>query len=462
MMREMVNREAELRRLREAVDDAPQLVVVRGRRRVGKSFLVDRAFVDRRTVYVQADEQPERAQLALLAEQCSMLVEGNPPLRFDTWDDALGTLERLAGAEPLVVVLDEFQWLWEAQPSLGSIIQRRWDRWEREGRPLTLVLCGSALTMMEDLIAPASPLYGRAGYRPLVEPLGYREARGFAAAGADLDELLRRYAVIGGTPQYQVWAGRSRIKSVIERRILTKGEPLYEEPLHLLREEQTIRDTGTYFAIVSAIASGRTRLGEIANRSGVPTSNLTRMLGSLEELGYVRSKRPVQVRRVRERNTLYTIADPFFRFWFRYVFARRSQLERGQVDAAMADIWTDLDNFMGPAFEEICRDWVGLTAGSDPRIPNCESIGSWWSRDGAVEIDVAGMDGDRYVLLGSCKWSKRVGTSALDDLRAARDHLGPSAKEAKLAVFARGFGRAATERAGSIELVRAEELFGQR
>ncbi len=454
----MVNREAELRRLRETADDAPELVVVRGRRRVGKSFLLDRALTGRRVVYLQADEQPERAQLALLAEQVASLMDGNPPLRFDTWDDALGTLEQLAGTEPLVVVLDEFQWLWEAQPSLGSIIQRRWDRWEREGRPLTLILCGSAITMMEELIAPASPLYGRAGYRPLVEPLGFRETAGFAASGADTEELLRRYAVVGGTPQYQVWAGRSPVKTVIERRILAKGEPLYEEPLHLLRGEQSIRDTGTYFAIVAAIASGQSRLGEIANRAGLPTSNLARMLGILEELGYVTSKRPVQARRVRERNTLYAVADPFFRFWFRYVFGRRSLLERGQVAAVMKEIWADLDNFMGPAFEDACREWVGMFAGVDPRIPSCESIGSWWSRDGAVEIDVVGMNGDRYVFLGSCKWSKRVGTGAIEQLRAARDHLGPAAKQAKLAVLARGFDRSAMERAGSVELLAATEL----
>ena len=163
----------------------------------------------------------------------------------------------------------------QAQPALPSILQRHWDRWQRSGTPLTIVLSGSALTLMEELLAHSSPLFGRADYRPLIQPLDYRFAAEFARAGAPADALLRRYAVLGGTPQYQVWAGKGGISSVIRDRVLSKGESLYEEPLHLLREEQTIRDPATYFAVLRASRGGATKFNEIQQQAQNPAEPRT-------------------------------------------------------------------------------------------------------------------------------------------------------------------------------------------
>jgi len=454
----MIDRNRELARLREAIEDPPQLVILRGRRRVGKSFLLTHALAHERGVFFQADEQSERSHLDMLAREVARLLGPRVPLRFESWDEALETIGELARERPLTVVLDEFQWLLAAQPSLESIVQRHWDRWQRDRAPATLILSGSALRLMEELLSPGAPLFGRADYRPLLEPLDYRDASLFASSRLSAESRLRRYAVLGGTPQYQVWAGKGCLSEAIADRILSKGESLYEEPLHLLREEQTIRDPGTYFAIVREVAAGRTTVSEISNGTQTPVPNLTKMLRRLLELGYLQARSPLSPRGPEARRTSYRLADPFFRFWFRFVFPNRSLLERGRVKEVLRIVERDMDTYMGLAFEDCCREWTGRFAGE--ALPASQQLGSWWSRDGQTEIDIAGVSRGRYDLLVSCKWARSAPVSALDRLVDQRDSL-PRAGSARLAIFARGFSKALQRRAATegVELIGIERLF---
>ena len=454
----LIDRKKELGRITEAIERPPQLIVLRGRRRIGKSFLLVRALGGHRGVFFQADEQTERAHLDLFAAEVSNLLKPRVPLRFESWDEALKTLGELAREEPLTIVLDEFQWLQAAQPSLESILQRHWDRWQRQETPITLILSGSALRLMEQLLDPGAPLYGRADYRPLLPPLDFRDASAFAAKDLDAEQKLRRYAVLGGTPQYQVWAGQGGLYDVIAERILSKGESLYEEPLHLLREEQEIRDPASYFAVVREIAAGRTRSGEISNATQLPTPNLTKMLSRLEALGYLEARAPLGPNGPEARRASYRLTDPFFRFWFRFVFPNRSLLERGRVKAVLRIVKRDMDTFMGPAFEDCCREWVGRYAGDT--LPASQQLGSWWSRDGQVEIDIVGTSRGKYDLLGSCKWSQEAPTTALGRLLEHRDSL-RRAGSARLLLFARGFEPELIRRAKEeqVTLIGVDRLF---
>jgi AAA+ ATPase superfamily predicted ATPase len=454
----LIDRERELARLREAIEHPPQLVVMRGRRRVGKSFLLVHALARGRGVFFQADEQPERAHLDLFAAEVARLLGPRVPLRFDSWDQALETLGELAREESVAVFLDEFQWLAAAQPALASIVQRHWDRWQRDGTPVTLVLSGSALRLMEQLLEPGAPLYGRADYRPLLPPLDFRDASRFGAKNLSAEDKLRRYAVLGGTPQYQVWAGAGSLDELIPARVLSKGESLYEEPLHLLREEQEIRDPATYFAVVRAIAAGQTRVSQISNAAQIPTPNLTKMLSRLEALGYLEARAPIGPGGAEARRTSYRLADPFFRFWFRFVFPNRSLLERGRVKDVMTVVKRDLDTYMGSGFEDCCREWVGRYAGES--MPASQQLGCWWSRDGQTEVDIVGTSRGRYDLLASCKWDRKASSAVLSQLIAHRDSLG-RAKTAKLAIFARGFAPELQRRAAKedVALIDAGGLF---
>lgn len=457
----MIDRTRERKLLLDVADGPGSgLVVLIGRRRVGKSFLLAQTFTDARTVSFQGDEQGERQHLDLLAEEAGRVLLGSPALSFPTWDDALTFLGEQARREPLTVILDEFQWLKAAQPALDSIIQRHWDRWDREGVPITLVLSGSALTLMEQLLERGAPLFGRADARPRIEPLDYRDAAGFASS-RNPEALLRRWAVLGGTPQYQLWAGPGKLEKLIAERILTKDAPLYEDPRHLLREGEGMRDPGTYVSILRAIAGGAPTHNAIAQQAKVPTGNLARKIERLEDLGYLTSRFPLAASGPEQRIS-YQISDPYFRFWFRYIAGNRSRLERGRVEEVLEEILADLDNVMGWAFEQCCRHWVGAYA-DEASVGAPQQIGSWWSRDGQTEVDVVGVRSHRYVLVGSCKWRRTADLDVLADLRDQQEALGPKATRARLAIFAReGFTKRLRERAAAedVLLVTAADLFG--
>lgn len=461
-MRPLVDRAQELELLRRQRDSAPALVVVRGRRRIGKTFLLAHAFAGERVVSYQADEQPRSVQLAGFAAEAARLLPGVPPLQFGSWDEVLAFLGSQADELPLVVVIDEFQYAAQSEPALASIIQRHWDGWQTRGTPICLVLSGSALTFMEGLLSRDAPLHGRATYRPMIGPLDYRDAGELAPPRSSPEQLIERYAVIGGTPQYQVWAGRGRLEQVVRETILRKGAPLHEEPLTLIREEHGIRDPRRYFGVLAAIASGRTRNAQIASLLELPSSNVAVVLERLASLGYVQERTPLTPG-ARRRRGYWQLGDPFLSFWFRRVQPNRSRLERDEaLDAVWEQVAADLDTYVGRIFEDVCRRWLGRYSQIE-QARDASAIGSWWSRDGRHEIDIACADRRQYTLLGSCKWSRRaIDEDALNALLKSRDALEGRAARARLALFARrGFTARLKRRAAreGVLLIRAADLF---
>lgn len=456
----LIDRDAEVAALRAASEDAPALVVMTGRRRVGKSFLLSQALRGPRVVSFQADEQGEHGHLEFLSREAAGLIPGAPPLAFSSWADALAFFEAQARQSPTTLVLDEFQWMCDAQPALPSIIQGFGDRWERERIPVCVVLCGSAISFMRGLMDHGQPLYGRSSYRPLVEPMDYRWAGRFTTQ-SDHVELLRRYAVLGGLPQYQVWAEDLQVEDIIAQCILTKGAPLYSDPLHLLREEEEIRDPGTYFDVLRAVAQGETQTARIASRAKLSVANTSKKLAVLTRLGYLNARKPLEPRHKAKRRSLHAVSDPYMRFWFRYVFPNRSRLERGRVGDVLQEVLADFSTFMGSAFEDCCRQWVGMYAPATT-VGTIDELGGWWSRRHDAEIDIVGMHRERYAFLGSVKWRATVDDAVLDQLYDQRARLSSPAARARLGLFAReGFTSSVRRRAReeAVVLVTAADLF---
>lgn len=460
-MLEIVDREREISELRRLAANPPALAILRGRRRVGKTFLLRVALTGERVVQFQAEEQPRALQLAALAREFARLLPGEPPLSFADWGEFLRSAgEQASAAGPLTLVLDEFQDLVAGDPGLPSAIQRAWDDWDARRVPVTLMLCGSAISFMEGLLSASSPTFGRSVFRPLLLPLTYRDSAGFAAPGTPAERLIERFAVLGGTPQYQKWAGPAPIDRIIERTILPPDAPLHSDPEHLVRQEEGVREPGPYLGALQAIADGYTTPSAIGGRLEMKQQLVGHFLSRLEDLGYAARVEPLQPGERGRGRAYWKIRDPYFRFWFRYVLPNRSRLAMGRIGEVAAEIHSDLPTFVGPVFEDCCREWVGRYSSlGDGAL----KVASWWSRRNDVEIDVAAVGKSRYLLLGSCKWRRRpVGEDVLDELYEARASLGPAAARARLAIFARaGFSPALLARATAenVRLVEAAELF---
>ncbi len=445
------------------------LVVLYGRRRVGKTSLLRRFSANRRSVFFVADAASRADQLAAFSDVAARSL-GEPALAdavFSTWEAALRFVAGRSREQPLLLVLDEFPYLCAADPSLPSVIQRLWDAEIADSR-LHLVLCGSYVSFMErEILGAKNPLYGRRTGEYLLGPLRFRQARLFLPEYR-IDEQVTSFGILGGVPAYleRFDSGRS-IKENVLAAILSRGAPLYNEPRFLLMEE--LRDPRIYFSLCRAVAFGRTTPNEIAQGAGLRDRGVTsRYLDTLRGLRVIERRIPVTERNPeRSRRGRYRLADPLFRFWFRFVLPNRSALEAGdprQVYRTKIAPW--LDQQVSLAFEEICLQhlWALNTAGL---LPECyDRIGGWWRA--AAEVDIVAVRDGGGVLLGECKWSRcRVGVDVLDKLiantGAVTADIGGYSGTTGYALWSRsGFTPALKKRAGEddVLLFDLEDLAG--
>lgn len=419
-----LNRHTELELLEERYESGrAELFVLYGRRRVGKTELLAQFCRDKRHIFFVADLDVELTQRAALSSVVNQALFGDGAARavYSSWEDIFRLLAQHARQERLVVVLDEFTYLVDAHPPLASTLQRLWDH-ELAGTKLMLVLCGSYVGMMEEaVLGYRAPLYGRRTGQYLLEPLGFHDARLFFPT-YDLADQVRAYAVLGGTPAYLKAAPVSQpLLDSIGRQVLARGTFLYDEVRFLLQQE--LREPRNYFAVLEAIASGRTRLNEIKQATGI--DGVTSYLKTLQGLRLVERTVPVtETQPHKSRRGLYRLRDHFFRFWFRFVHPNRTLLERGGSRVALDTfVAPQLDQFTGPIFEEVCHQflWRQGLAGELPLVPR--RIGRWWRA--AEEVDAVAVGEDAALLL-ECKWSTRpVGTNVLRDLERKTGIVGP-------------------------------------
>jgi AAA+ ATPase superfamily predicted ATPase len=412
-----INRERELEALeRQVQSEQAELYVLYGRRRVGKTELLRAFCQDRRHIFFIADLGTEASALAKFTDQISTFTYGRAKAisPFSSWDAVFDFLVPHATDERLIVVLDEFTYLIDANSAVPSILQRLWDSQLRETK-LMLVLCGSYVGMMEQhVLAYRAPLYGRRTAQWHLKPLGFGESRPFLS-GFDFEDWVRAYAILGGVPAYLLqFDDTASLLDNIEQRILQPGTFLFDEPRFLMLHE--LRDPRRYFSVLEAIAGGRTRHTEIAQAAGIPLTSLPFYLTTLQEMGLVERVVPATEKHPHKSKLgLYRVLDPYFRFWFRFVYPNHSLLERGQVAQVRDHVALQLDQFTAVAFEWICQEYVWRLyqkgeLGFTPR-----TVGGWWTRKREVDVVAVGDDG---FLVGECKWASRpVGTNILDDLR---------------------------------------------
>jgi AAA+ ATPase superfamily predicted ATPase len=424
-MEKFIGRDQELKALRRELDAArPSLVIVLGRRRVGKSRLLIEALKRRQGIYYQATKVTASESLQLFKAEVAKSLGSDPLLvALSDWQGTLTYLARLASAnEGITIVLDEFPYLCETDNSLPSVFQKFWDQVRTSKTQINLILCGSKVSFMESLLAEKNPLHGRQSLKLDVAPLPYRDATQFLSKWSKVDRLLA-YGVFGGNPFYLSQCDPTAdLKTNVINLVLAKGAPFADEPVNLLQAE--LRDVARYATLLRAIADGCTDSGKIIGRvkEMSSASTLAPYIERLAELRFIRIVRSMDASE-RERDRRYYIDDPFLAFWYRFFLPNASAIAAGHADQVYNHaIKPQLDDYMGDLFEWICRDHARLYL-QDTTSTAARVIGQIWASD--YDIDVAGALLDGSMVYGECKWWRDpVGGNILDHLVACTGRTG--------------------------------------
>lgn len=414
-----VGREKELSTLRKQYGSGKfEFTVIYGRRRVGKTAIINEFIRDKDAIYFTGVETSAKQNLENLSKSILSFETGiEADSVFASFQAALEHVFAMAETRRLILVIDEYPYVARASKSLASTLQLLIDR-HKDSSQLFLILCGSSISYMEDhVLAYKAPLFGRRTAQMKVLPFEFAEACRYFN-GLPLEEKAVAYGVVGGTPQYLLQLDdKKSIAENIKQLYLDPASPLFEEPSNLLKQE--VREPAIYNAIVTAIASGATKLSEISTRVGEETGVCATYIRNLITLGIVKKDIPFGTKTTRK--TIYTIEDNMFRFWYRFVVQNNSIISRGAVEQAYRRIEPHISEYMGPVFEEICKQhlWQQLLADTCP--VQFTDLGRWWGADARTkkqeEIDIMGTDGKDAAIFGECKWTnERVGSSVLDTL----------------------------------------------
>jgi AAA+ ATPase superfamily predicted ATPase len=407
---EFLNRTSELAMLRRRLaGNSAEFLVIYGRRRVGKTELLAYLASDTRAFFFAATDTVPSQQLRDLTDELAR-VWGNDLLRaqpLTSWEAALTAIAQYTGHERTLVVLDEFQLLAARSPELETTISRWWRTTGRD-LPIVLVLAGSELSFFEDKVLAGS-LYGRRTGQLKLEPFTARDAALFHPGYNDEDKV-RAYSVCGGMPYYlERFPDTCPLADCLLTEVFERTGLLHDEAELMLR--QSIPDPANHIAVLRSIAHGHNRNSQIADRTGLASAHVTKILTSLERLGLAVTLRPVTAS-PRTKKTAYEIADQFLPFYYRFVEPAKSQLRTSELAATYltVSVLPALDHHASKTWEQICQQHVLAEAAGVTRV------GRWWGqvpkgegqRTEDREVDVVGVDGSGSTLaIGMCKWTER-------------------------------------------------------
>ena len=420
-----IGREVELKFLQDKyTEERGQLIVLYGRRRVGKTETLREFCKDKPHVFFSCTQTTDLVQLRNFS---SRMFKENIPAKnyiseFADWEKAFrAVLDLPYGNQKKLLVIDEFPYMCRGNKSIPSILQNLWDAELRDSNVM-IILCGSAMSFIEkELLSEKNPLYGRATGIYKMKEMGFYDAIKFFPEYSDRDKVLT-YAVLGGIPHYlRQWNPKLSVDENIKRHILTKGCILYSEVEFMLHQE--LRETPIYNSIIEAVALGNTKLNDISQKSLLEdTAKTSVYLKNLMELGIVEREFSVDSKIKERANTgrgTYRLTDNFFRFWYAFGFANYSQLEDGDVDGVYEYVVKPaLHEFASFAFEDVCREFVRMLQKKNELPFRYSKMGRWMGkttvrdekasdglRTAETEIDLLciGKDAKEY-LVGECKF----------------------------------------------------------
>lgn len=414
-----IGREKELAELERLYNsDKFEFAVIYGRRRVGKTALINEFIRDKRVVYFTGVETNAKQNLENFSKCIFTLSESFAlDATFPSFQAALESVFVMAQNERLILVIDEYPYVARAERSLASTLQLLIDKYQQQSK-LFIILCGSSMSYMEDnVLAYKAPLYGRRTAQFKILPFDFFETRAYLRNASDEDCALF-YGIVGGTPQYlrAVDDSKSPEENII-RLYLNPTSAIFEEPSNLLKQE--VREPAIYNAIITAVATGASKLSEISGKVGEDTGVCATYIKNLMALGII--KREIPYGEKASKKSIYSIEDNMFRFWYRFVPENNSLIAKGATTAALERIRPELSDYMGGVFEEICKQylWKELIEGRCPIA--FSDIGRYWGTNPHTrtqfEIDIMGEESKSAALFAECKWkNERTDVSVLEML----------------------------------------------
>ncbi|MBQ3182894.1 MAG: ATP-binding protein [Clostridia bacterium] len=414
-----IGRERELNVLENLyASDKFEFAVIYGRRRVGKTALINQFIGNKKAVYFMGVESNAKQNLENFSKSIIEYSSGiETETSFLSFQAALEYLFKLAEKERLILAIDEYPYVARSSKSLASTLQLLIDKY-KDSSKLMLILCGSSMSYMEDhVLAYKAPLYGRRTAQMKILPFDFEETCHYLKRLSEEDKALI-YGIVGGTPQYLLQMDdRLSVEDNIKNTFLNPISFLYEEPVNLLKQE--VREPAIYTAIITAIASGASRMSEISGKVGEDTNVCSIYIKNLISLGIVQKETPYGEKV--SRKSVYSIEDNMFRFWYRFVLDNNSVIARGAADMVYKRIEPKLSEYMGKVFEDICKQylWKQLLIGKCP--VEFTSLGRWWGNDHIekcqAEIDIMGEQDKDTALFAECKWTnEKVDVGVLETL----------------------------------------------
>lgn len=402
-----IGRKTELNQLDKLYkSDKFEFAVIYGRRRVGKTELIKKFISDKEAIFFTGVETNTKQNLENFSKSILEFSTGiQTNTTFASFQEALEYVFRLSENKRIILCIDEYPYVARASKSLASTLQLLIDKYKSNSK-LMLILCGSSMSYMEDnVLAYKAPLYGRRTAQFKILPFEFSEVCTYLKAFSAEDKALA-YGIIGGTPQYLLQFNDTlSIEDNIKKLYLNPSSAIYEEPVNLLKQE--VREPAIYNAIITAIASGASKISEISNKVGEETSVCSIYIKNLLSLGIIKKETPLGEKS--EKKTIYSIEDNMFRFWYRFVPPNISIIARGADALAYSRIEPYLSDYMGAVFEEICKQylWDLLLNGSSP--VEFTQLGRWWGANPKTkqqeEIDIMGCADKDTAIFCECKWT---------------------------------------------------------
>lgn len=420
-MQKFVNRVNELDALEKQYQSPDSsLVIVYGRRRVGKTALINE-FLKRHndTMYFLATEESEAQNLNYFKMQVAEFTD-NELLKSANvdWLTVFRILSEYKSDRKKIIVIDEFQYIGQSNSSFPSIMQKIWDTILAKSNVM-LILCGSLVSLMRSqTLDYSSPLYGRRTAQIRLKQIPFKNYSEFYEGKSD-EELLPYYAITGGVPKYiETFQSYDDVYTAIQENVLNPQSFLYEEPNFLLQKE--VSEIGSYFSVIKAIAMGNHKLSDIASALGLKQTGLTKYLKVLMDLDLIEREVPITEKVPgKSKSGLYRITDNYIAFWFKFVYPYRAYLEKGETDYVLSQIKKGfIQNYTSFVYENVCRERMWTLSAENTWDFKFDRVGRYWGAK-AGETDIVAIDTvGQNLVIGECKYTtSSKGLSVLHDLQ---------------------------------------------